>query len=124
MVIDTGLGIPEPQYDHIGDCGNVYATEVLVISTVLGAFGIMIVSLLAIIIVGFLYLKLRRVTAASTDINPLLYVKKDVTNLEDLGKKDTLERDTLSNNNLSSQGGGHGIDHKLPDTIKSRENST
>ena len=123
-VIDTGLGIPEPhQYDHIGDYGNVYATEVLVISTVLGAFGIMIVSLLAI--VGFLYLKLRRATAASTEVNSLLYVKKDVTDLEDLEKKDTHERETEINlSNSSSPSQKLGIDHKLPDMIKSRENGT
>ena len=118
-VIDTGLGIPEPhQYDHIGDCGNVYATEVLVISTVLGAFGIMIVSLLAI--VGFLYLKLRRASAASTEVNPLLYIKKDVTDLEDSKKKDTLERETeIHPSNSSSPSQKLGIDHKLPDMIKS-----
>ena len=123
-VIDTGLGIPEPhQYDHIGDRGNVYATEVLVISTVLGAFGIMIVSLLAI--VGFLYLKLRRATAASTEVNPLLYIKKDVTDLEDSEKKDTLKRETeIHPSNSSSPSQKLGIDHKLPDMIKSRENGT
>ena len=121
VVIDTAPGIQS--YDHINDCGNVYDTEVLVISTVLGTFGILTVSLLAII--GFLFLKLRRVTTATTDVNPLLYIKKEVADLEDSEKKDTFERETtnLSKfNGLSSQ--EVGIDHKLPDTIKSRENGT
>ena len=68
VVIDTGPGTQSS--DHVNDChsSNVNDAEVSVISIVLGTFGILnqIVSLLAI--VGFLFLKLRRVTAASTDI--------------------------------------------------------
>lgn len=117
VLIDTGL----QSSDHINDCGNVNDAEVLVISILLGTFGILIVSLLAI--VGFLFLKLHRVIAASTDVNPLLYVKKEVADLQDSDKKHTLERETtnLSNGSSSQQ---VRIDYKLPDTIKSRESDT
>ena len=106
-------------YNHVHSCSNNH--ELLMISIATGIFGfILIVSLLAV--VGFLSLKLRRV-AASTKVNPLLYVKKEVDDLEE--KKDTLEREVanLSNDSPSSQHVGI-IDHKLPDTIKSRENGT
>ena len=62
------------------------------ISIATGIFGfILIVSLLAI--VRFLSLKLRRVTA-SIEINSLLYIKKEVADLEE--KKDMLRREAAN----------------------------
>ena len=57
-------------------------------------------------------------TAASTDVNPLLYVKKEVADLEASEKKDTLDRET-ANLATASSSQHFGIHYKLPDTIKS-----
>ena len=94
------------------NCSN--STEVLVTSIVTGIFGLLTLSLLAI--VGFLFLKLRRAGTSPDNVNPLLYVKKEDIDSEQ--KKDTLEREAQYPSNGSSSR-KVGIDHKLPDTIKS-----
>ena len=99
------------------NCSN--STEVLVTSIVTGIFGLLTLSLLAI--VGFLFLKLRRAGTSPDNVNLLLYVKKEDIDSEQ--KKDTLEREAQYSSNGSSSR-KVGIDHKLPDTIKSRENNT
>ena len=96
-----------------------HSTEVLVTSIVTGIFGLLTLSLLAI--VGFLFLKLRRAGTSDDNVNPLLYVRKEDVDSEQ--KKDTLEREAQYPSNGSSAR-KVGIDHKLPDTIKSRENNT
>ena len=112
-------------HDHPVTCNNNDRSRLIIISTVTGIFGLLIVPLLAI--VGFLFLKLRRVTA-SVQVNPLLYVKEEGSDdLEE--KKDTLKRE-FEDAKLSSMNGSSSssrqveLDHKLPDTIKSRENGT
>lgn len=100
------------------NCNN--NTEVLATSIVTVIFGLLTASLF--VIVGLLFLKLRQVTASS-EVNPLLYVKKDGIDHTDLDeKKDTLERDAANISNGSSSQQAE-VDHKLPDTISSRENA-
>ena len=116
VVIDNTL-------DHLVTCNNNDHVRLVIVSTVTGIFGLLIVSLLAI--VGFLFLKLRRDTA-SVEVNPLLYVKEEGVDSEE--KKDTLKREfeaaKLSSMNGSSSSRQIEVDHKLPDKIKSRENGT
>ena len=97
------------------NCNN--NTEVLATSIVTGIFGLLTASLL--VIVGLLFLKLRRVTASS-EVNPLLYVKKEDIDADE--KKDTLERDAANVSSSGSLSRQTEVDHKLPDTINSREN--
>ena len=114
MIVDSAYSHDHTSNNH---CNN---TEVLLTSIVTGIFGLLTLTLL--VIVGFLFLKLRR-ASASTEVNPLLYVKKEVA---DLDEKDTLEREAKNISNDSPSSRHVGIDHtcKLPDTIKSRENGT